>query len=54
MGFYRQGLQYSYHRTPLFKPYAYGDFTTEGVDVRSFLARGREMLIGSRDGLWYG
>lgn len=53
MGFYRQGLQYSYHRTPLFKPYAYGNFTTEGVDVRSFLARGREMLIGSRDGLWY-
>lgn len=53
MGFYRQGLQYSYHRTPLFKPYAYRSFTTEGMDVRSFLAHGDEMLIGSRDGLWY-
>ena len=51
-GFYRYGMAYTYHSGNLFKTYATGGFTTEGLDVRSVLVRGRHKVIGTTDGLY--
>lgn len=53
MGFYRRGTQYSYHSSQLFHVYTYGDFSTEGMEIRSVLRRGKELVIGTQDGLYY-
>ena len=51
-GFYRYGMAYTYYSGDLFKTYATGGFTTEGLDVRSVLVRGRHKVIGTADGLY--
>ncbi len=51
-GFYRYGMAYTYHSGNLFKTYATDGFTTEGLDVRSVLVRGRHKVIGTTDGLY--
>lgn len=53
LGLFRQGLHYTYHSSPKFQIYKFGNFNTEGMYIRSFLSKGKELLIGSRDGLWY-
>ena len=52
-GLSRYGMAYSYHSEPFFKPFAYGSFTTDGMDVRSFLNHGTEHLIGTLRGFYY-
>lgn len=52
-GFYRYGMAYTYHSAPLFNIYRFRDFSTAGIDVRSFCIRGSEVLIGSSTGLYY-
>jgi len=52
-GFVRYGLAYSPHNNRLFRPYAPDGLSTTGMNVRSFLIRGSESLIGLQDGLWY-
>lgn len=51
-GFYRYGMAYTYHSGDLFKTYSTKGFTTEGLDVRSVLVRGRHKVIGTTDGLY--
>lgn len=52
-GLMRYGLSYSLPTSNLFQPYASDNFTTRGVNVRSFLIRGHESLIGTNNGCWY-
>ncbi len=50
-GFYRYGLAYTYRNDKLFRTYRYGDFTTEGLNVRSFFIRDSVYLMGTFQGL---
>ena len=52
-GFSRYGMAYTYHNASLFSPFAYGDFTTQGLDVRSFCVNGTEVLVGTYSGFVY-
>lgn len=52
-GYYQEGFSYSQQRTPLFSIYRFGDFTTEGLFVRSFCRRQGQVLIGTRDGFYF-
>ena len=52
-GFVRYGLTYTYHSGDLFKPFRAGDFTTEGINVRSFCRRGDDVIIGTQNGFYY-
>lgn len=52
-GFYRYGLAYLYHTTPLFRIYRFGDFTTAGLEVKGFAIRGQEKLISTPQGLYF-
>lgn len=52
-GFYRYGLAYYYHVTPLFRTYRFGDFTTDGLEVKGFSIRGSEKLISTPQGLYF-
>ena len=52
-GFYRYGMSYTYYKAPIFHRYQYGDFTTEGLNVRSFYIGNREKVIGTNEGIYY-
>ncbi len=52
-GFVRYGLAYTSHVGQLFQPYQVGGFSTLGLNVRTFLMREKECLIGSQNGFWY-
>lgn len=51
-GLYRYGLCYTYHSEKLFKIYGFGNFTSEGLDVRGVFVNGCQKVIGSNDDLW--
>lgn len=54
VGHFQAGLDYSLYQNGLFQTYAYPPkFDSANLSVRSFLIRGDEKLIGSRDGLFY-
>lgn len=54
IGHFQAGLDYSLYQNGLFQTYAYPPlFNSENISVRSFVNRGAEKLIGSRDGLFY-
>lgn len=54
VGHFQAGLDYSLYQNGLFQTYAYPPmFDSSNLSVRSFLIRGSEKLIGSRDGLFY-
>lgn len=54
IGHFQAGLDYSLYQNGLFRTYAYPPkFDSSNLSVRSFLIRGNEKLIGSRDGLFY-
>lgn len=53
LGFHRQGLYYTYHQEPLFHLFRFGNFTSEGLFVRSFLIHGSTVLMGTSEGLWF-
>lgn len=52
-GYYQNGMSSASNAKPLFKTYKYKSFDSAGIFVRSFCKRGKEMLIGSLDGLYY-
>lgn len=52
-GFYRYGLAHTYYSGNLFRTYTCGNFTTEGLDVRSVLVNGRQKVIGTSAGLYF-
>lgn len=47
------GLDVLKYKIPLFKTYSCGNFSTNGLSVRSFYIDGRVKLIGTREGLYY-
>ena len=53
VGMSRYGLAYSCHQTALAHTYSYGDFTTKGLNVRSFCAYEQDRLIGTHQGFYY-
>lgn len=54
IGHFQAGLDYSLYQNGLFHTYTYPPlFNSANISVRSFLNRGTEKLIGSRDGLFY-
>ena len=53
LGFYRFGLAHSFHNERIFEPYHFDNFTTEGLNVRSFYIDGDVKIIGTNDGLYY-
>lgn len=52
-GFVRYGLSYTYYRGNLFKPFLAGNFSTEGINVRTFCRHGDDMIIGTQNGFYY-
>lgn len=52
-GYFRRGVQHSYHVTPLFHCYRYGTFSTRGINVRSVCIDGHVKVLGLRGGLYY-
>ena len=52
-GFFRFGMSYTYYRAPIFQRYHFGDFTTEGLNVRSFYIGNQVKIIGTNEGLYY-
>jgi ligand-binding sensor domain-containing protein/AraC-like DNA-binding protein len=54
VGFYQAGLDYSLYQNNLFKVYNFPPyFDSRDLHVRSFIIRGKEKLIGTREGLYY-
>ena len=52
-GFFRFGMCYTFYNAPIFQRYHFGDFTTDGLVVRSFFIGNQVKLIGTNDGLYY-
>lgn len=52
-GFYRYGMSYTYYKAPIFHRYGLGDFTTEGINVRSFYIGNQVKVIGTNEGIYY-
>ena len=52
-GFVRYGLAYTYHIGTEFIPFSVADFSSEGINVRTFCRHGNDMLIGTQDGFYY-
>lgn len=52
-GFYRFGMSYTYYKAPIFRRYSFGDFTTEGLNVRSFYIGNQVKVIGTNEGIYY-
>lgn len=52
-GFVRYGLAYTYFSGQLFKPYKAGEFTTEGINVRTFCKHDDDVIIGTQNGFYY-
>lgn len=54
VGHFQAGLDYSLYQNGLFRTYAYPpQFNSANLSIRSFVNRGPEKVIGSRDGLFY-
>jgi ligand-binding sensor domain-containing protein/AraC-like DNA-binding protein len=51
VGTYSTGISYSINRS--FRVYSHDNFSTRGNHVRSFLVKGKEKLVGTRDGFFY-
>ena len=52
-GFVRYGLAYTYYCGSLFKVFKAGDFTTEGINVRTSCRHGDDVIIGTQNGFYY-
>ncbi|MDR3652807.1 MAG: two-component regulator propeller domain-containing protein [Paludibacter sp.] len=54
VGFYQAGLDYSLYQNNLFKVYNFPPyFDSRDLHVRSFIIRGKDKVIGTREGLYY-
>ncbi len=52
-GLYRYGLAHDYYSQALFRTYACGNFTTQGLNVRSFYIGNTEKVIGTANGVYF-
>ena len=52
-GFAQHGLCYNYHQRPLFQVYRYKHFDTRNLLVRSFRIHGKDIAIGTHEGLYF-
>ena len=52
-GFVRYGLTHTYHSGDLFKVFSVGNFTTEGMNVRTYCRHGDDVVIGTQNGFYY-
>ncbi len=52
-GYYQNGMSRVNAAASIFDTYSYGAFDSRGIFVRSFCKRGREMVIGTLDGIYY-
>lgn len=52
-GFVRYGLAYTYYNSGLFDVFSVGDFTTDGINVRSYCRHGDHVVIGTQSGFHY-
>ena len=52
-GFVRYGLAYTYHSGSLFEVFKAGDFTTDGLNVRTYCRHGDDVLLGTQNGFWH-
>jgi len=54
IGYYQAGLDYSLYQNNLFKVYSFPPyFDSRDLPVRTFVIRGSEKLIGTREGLYF-
>ena len=52
-GFVRYGVAYTYYSGDLFKPFRVGDFTTEGINIRTFCRHGDDVILGTQNGFFH-
>ncbi|MBR1547230.1 MAG: hypothetical protein IJ637_00685, partial [Prevotella sp.] len=52
-GFVRYGLAYTYHSSDLFRAFAVGDFSTVGMNVRTYCRHDDHIIIGTQSGFHY-
>lgn len=53
VGTARQGISYNYHNSNLFHTYSFDNFSSKGINVRSFYIHGAEKIIGTLRGFYY-
>lgn len=53
IGFFLEGFCYNYPENRIFDTYAFKDFNSRGLSVRSFIVRNDERVIGTRNGLYF-
>ena len=52
-GFVRYGLAYTYYSGQLFEVFSSGNFTTEGINVRTYCRHDQHIIIGTQNGFYY-
>ena len=52
-GFVRYGLAYTYHCGDLFRVAYAGDFTTDGMNVRTYCRHDQDAIIGTQNGFYH-
>ena len=52
-GFVRYGLAFTYHSGSLFEVYQVGDFTTEGINVRTYCCHVDDVILGTQNGFYH-
>lgn len=52
-GFVRYGLAFTYHYGHTFQPFSVADFTSEGLNVRTFCKHGDNLVIGMQNGFYH-
>lgn len=52
-GFVRHGLTHTYYSSDLFQVFQTGDFTTDGMNVRTYCRQGDDIVIGTQNGFHY-
>ena len=52
-GFVRYGLAYTYHCSDLFQVAYAGDFTTDGLNVRTYCRHDQDAIIGTQNGFYH-
>ncbi len=52
-GFVRYGLAYTYHSGSLFEVFKAGNFSTDGINVRTYCRHGDDVILGTQNGFWH-
>ena len=52
-GLVRYGVVYTYHIDNLFTEFNVGDFTTDGINVRTYSRHDNDIIVGTQNGFYY-